>query len=259
MLVGVPHPVMVGEGGYPSSHGGGWYPVQSWWGGWYPIQSCYRGVPIQSWWEGVVPHSVMLQGVPHPVMMGGTEGNPNPDLDSWGALGTPHHPDLARGVPLVPPPSRPGQGWYSRYPPPSRPMIGYPPSRPGTGYPSPYPDLGQGTPPPMVNRQTFPSINITFPRTTYAGGKNQTLWLLKQFNCKKINICEKWAPLTSVKMVPGSPKKGDRLISRHRQHEKLWSCWLTEIDSYKLPFWSNIVKDYLFWDKRFQLSFCMFN
>ena len=56
---------------------------------------------------------------------------------------------------------------------------GVPPPRLGTGYP---PDLGQPTPPtqtwdgvppqPIVNRQTFPSINITFPRTTYAGGKN---------------------------------------------------------------------------------------
>ena len=56
---------------------------------------------------------------------------PYPDLGQ----GTPHHPDLGWGTPPLP--------------------------KPGTGYP----------PPPMVNRQTFPSINITFPRTTYAGGK----------------------------------------------------------------------------------------
>ena len=35
-------------------------------------------------------------------------------------------------------------------------------------------NLRHGTPPPKVNRQTFPSINITFPRTTYAGGKNKS-------------------------------------------------------------------------------------
>ena len=38
------------------------------------------------------------------------------------------------------------------------------------GYP-PEPEMGY--PPRNVNRQTFPSINITFPRTTYAGGKNR--------------------------------------------------------------------------------------
>ena len=36
----------------------------------------------------------------------------------------------------------------------------------------PLENLRHGNPPPKVNRQTFPSINITFPRTTYAGGKN---------------------------------------------------------------------------------------
>ena len=57
--------------------------------------------------------------------------------------------------------------------------------RPGTPWPGPGipllpgpacgtpPPPGPGTPPPKVNRQTFPSINITFPRTTYAGGKNK--------------------------------------------------------------------------------------
>ena len=36
------------------------------------------------------------------------------------------------------------------------------------------PRPGPGTPLlPKVNRQTFPSINITFPRTTYAGGKKK--------------------------------------------------------------------------------------
>ena len=117
------------------------------------------GYPIQSWWWGV----------PHPVM-GDT-------------LGTPHHPDLARvWVPWVPPTIQTWLGGYPGYPPPSRPGMGYPsPSRPEMGYPC-HPDLRWGTPPPrpgmgylpppMVKRQTFPSINITFPCTTYAGGNS---------------------------------------------------------------------------------------
>ena len=70
-------------GGTPSSHGGG-------------------GYPIQSWWWGGLPHPVMVVGGAYPIQ-------------SW---------------------------WGDRYP---------PPSRPGT-----------------VNRQTFPSINNTFPRTKRA-------------------------------------------------------------------------------------------
>ena len=43
---------------------------------------------------------------------------------------------------------------------------------------SPLPGPGPGNPsPPKVNRQTFPSINITFPRTTYAGGNNNVTFL----------------------------------------------------------------------------------
>ena len=60
-------------------------------------------------------------------------------------------------------------------------MGGGNPSTPDRGTPSPqsvwmgvHPHLalgpGFGTPP--VHRQTFPSINITFPRTLYEGGKN---------------------------------------------------------------------------------------
>ena len=41
----------------------------------------------------------------------------------------------------------------------------------------PHLDLGS---PPKVNRQTFPSINITFPRTTYAGGN---YYLPLSFGC----------------------------------------------------------------------------
>ena len=49
--------------------------------------------------------------------------------------------------------------------------------------PPPHFNLGPGTPPPRVNRQTFPSINITFPRTTYAGGKYFLM------NLSQIYIC----------------------------------------------------------------------
>ena len=78
----------------------------------------------------------------------------------------------------VPPPP---QTW-DQVPPPDLDLGPPPDLRPGT---PPYLDLGPpvpgpGTPPhldlgpplPKVNRQTFPSINITFPRTMYAGGKN---------------------------------------------------------------------------------------
>ena len=105
---------------------------------------------------------LVADGVPHPVMVGGV-------------------PHPVKVPPGTPPPFRPGWG-YPRYPPPSRPGMGYPPpSDLGWGTPPPS-DLGWGTPhhqtwdgvspPLMVNRQTFPSINITFPCTTYAGGNN---------------------------------------------------------------------------------------
>ena len=75
-----------------------------------------------------------------------------------------------------------------------------PPSRPGKRYPPPTIHTWDGVPPPpppMVNRQTFPSINITFPRTTYAGGnkKNNCMWnegkrlsLVVCFAQEKINL-----------------------------------------------------------------------
>ena len=136
----VPHPVMVEGGIHPVMVGGIPHPV--WWG---------------------VPHSVVvgvpnpvMVGVPHPVMVGGTPGYP-PPIQTWDWVplrpGMGYPPDLEQGTPY-----------------PSRPGMGYPQPRPVMGYP-PHPDLGQGTlPPPMVNRQTFPSINITFSHTTYAGG-----------------------------------------------------------------------------------------
>ena len=128
---GLPHPVMVGE-----------YPIQLWWEGGYPIQSCggYLRYP---------PPSRPGQGYP----------GYSPTIQTWDGV-PPHHPDLGWGTPS---PSRPGMGypptiqtWDGVPPPPT-----IPPSRPGTGYP----------PPPTNGEQTFQSINITFPRTTYAGGK----------------------------------------------------------------------------------------
>ena len=78
-----------------------------------------------------------------------------PDLD----LGPPHL-DLDLGPP-TPPSSGPGTPHLDLEPPHLDLDLGPPPLRPGPG-----------TPHPKVNRQTFPSINITFPRTTYTGGKN---------------------------------------------------------------------------------------
>ena len=117
-------------GGTPSSHDGGYPLTIQTWPGGYPLT-------IQTWPEGCPPP-------PRPGM-----GYPPPSDLGWG----------------MPPPSRPGMG-YPPPPPPSRPgmdVAPLPTIRPGMGYPAP-------PPPPMVNRQTFPSINITFPRTTYAGG-----------------------------------------------------------------------------------------
>ena len=139
---------------YPIQSLLGGYPIQSWpevrgyaiklWQGDYPIPGP-GWYPIQSW-PGVGYPIQSLLGVPHPGFVGGT------------------HPGFVEGFPGYPP---------------SRPGMGYPPSA-GWGTP-PYSDLGQGTPPPppppMVNRQTFPRINITFPRTTYATGKNYFLAL----------------------------------------------------------------------------------
>ena len=131
--------------------------------------------------------------------MGGEGGTP----------GAPHHPDLAWGVPWVPPnhPDLAGvppprdrvpptiQTWLgylhhpdlTRVPPshhpdlvrvPPHPRNGVPPpSRPGWGTPHHPdldvvpPDLEWSTPPTNVNRQT-PVKTVSSSRTTYAGGKN---------------------------------------------------------------------------------------
>ena len=53
------------------------------------------------------------------------------------------------------------------------PNLGGTPSRPGQGGTLGTPTRpGMGYTPTVVNRQTFPSTNITFPHTTYAGGNN---------------------------------------------------------------------------------------
>ena len=127
---------------------------------------------------------MVVVGVPHPVRVGGTPGTPPP---SRPGMGYPPTIQTWDGVPPtiqtwdgVPPTIQTWDGvpstiqtWDRVPPPPSRPGTGYPPTQTWDGVP-PYPDLGRGTPPPpMVKRQTFPSINITFPRTTYTGGKNK--------------------------------------------------------------------------------------
>ena len=63
----------------------------------------------------------------------------------------------------------PVQGWMSL---PENLRPGIPPSNPRLDQPTRKSETWDPPPPPKVNRQTFPSINITFPRTTYAGGKN---------------------------------------------------------------------------------------
>ena len=143
------------------------------------------GYPIQPLWGGGTPSS-----------HGGGGGTPS---------STPHHPDLAREVPWIPPPSRPGQG-VPRVPPSSRPSRGYPRYPPtiqtwpgipqvlphpdlgwGTphhpdldrgspGYPPHHPDLGWGnTPPPVEVWTDTQSENITFPHPSDAGGKKSKL------------------------------------------------------------------------------------
>ena len=140
-------------GATPSTHGGGGYSIQSWWGG-YPIQSWWGGYPIIM--VGGYPPTIQTWPMgPHPVMGG-------------------YPPTIRPGMGYPPPTIRPGMG--DGVPPPTtiRPGMGHPlPHHPDLGYPPPTIQTWDGAPPPppMVNRQTFPSINITFPRTTYAGGK----------------------------------------------------------------------------------------
>ena len=127
------------SGGVPPSHvrGGTLSHVG---GGGYPVP-CLGGYPIPC-----------PGGIPHPRSGGGTPSHvgggypPNPDL-GWG---TPPRPRPGMGYP-----PRPDLGWST----PPRPEI-----------------LRWGTPPPpaSVDRYTDWCQNITFPRTTYAGGNNTT-------------------------------------------------------------------------------------
>ena len=137
---------------------------------------------------GVTPSSLGRGGgVPHPVWTGGV---PHQVLTREVHRGTPSHPDLGMGYPLI---SRMGypsvQTWDGVPPPtqtypPSGPGMGYPPSGPGMGYPppdlgwgtplsagwgTPRLDLGRGTPPPGRCERTDACENITFPIPSECG------------------------------------------------------------------------------------------
>ena len=141
-----------------------------------------RGIPpaayqVLAMLGGGVPHP-RSGGVPHPR----SGGYPIPGLrgvpcSRSGGVPSP----MSGGYPIPGLGETPSQVWG--VPCPARPQMGYPPWPDlEWGIPLP-PDLRWGTPPAMVNRQTFPSINITFPRTTYAGGKNwhPTKMAIKRF------------------------------------------------------------------------------
>ena len=137
---GVSTPSSLGQRGIPSSLGQG-IP--------HPVLNLGWGTPQT--WDGY-PHSAGWGTLP----LGSGMGTPHLDL-GWGTSpsagwGTPHL-DLGWGIPAWTwdgVPAHLDQGWGN--PPPPVSWMGYPPQ-------------------PMVNRQTFPSINIALPRTTYAGGK----------------------------------------------------------------------------------------
>ena len=131
-----------------------------------PIQTWSGGGGTQSQVQGGT-QSQVRGGVPS--LRSGEGGTPSqvPGGYPIPGLGVPH-PDLVRG-----------RG-YSRYPLPRNGMgYPFPLPGPGMGYP-PRPKIGyppgqtwDRVPPPRPQcEQTFPSINITFSRTTYAGGKN---------------------------------------------------------------------------------------
>ena len=127
------HP-MSGGGGTPSQVWGG-TPSQQVWGVPHPRSRSGRGTPSHVW--GVSTHIQTWDGVP--------------PIQTWD------------GVP-------PSQTWDG-VPPPAGPGMGYPPGQTWDGVP-PRPEiLRWGTPPASVGRYTDWCQNITFPRTTYAGGK----------------------------------------------------------------------------------------
>ena len=119
----------------------------------------------------MLPHFMSGGGVPRPMSGGGRQwqvppprsrGFPIPGLGAtrthvWGGQVP---PSQVWGVP------HPMSGGYPDL------EWGTPPSRPGMGYP---PHLRWGTPPASVDRYTDWCQNITFPRTTYAGGNQRTI------------------------------------------------------------------------------------
>ena len=138
MLGGTPSQV---QGGYPIPGLGGRVPHPRSWG-----VPCLRSrrYPIPG-----------LGGFPIPGL-GGTPSQGQGSTLSQVQGGYPTLTWMGRGVP------HPDLGF------------GTPPARPGMGYPLP-PDLRSWdgvSPPTSVDRYTDWCQNITFPRTTYAGGKN---------------------------------------------------------------------------------------
>ena len=108
--------------------------------------------------DGGYPHPVSM-GVPYPVPMGVPPSGPD--------RGVPHPVPMGRGVPTVltwVPPCQKGWGiplsGRMRIPPFRKDGV---PVRKDGGNTPPHWE-GWGYPPPNMDRQTFPRINITFPR-----------------------------------------------------------------------------------------------
>ena len=146
---------------------------QIWCQKFFPLPVGGWGVPQQKFffpvWTCIKPN--LLSKI-FPLYWGlGTPPTPHPRLD-WDPLpiqdwiGIPPPPPSKAG--LGPPPPHPKQDWDP------------PPTIQGWRL-----DRDPPPPPPKVNRQTFPSINITFPRTTYAGGN----YRLVAKKTKKRSMC----------------------------------------------------------------------
>ena len=132
--------------------------------------------------------------------------------------GVPPYPDLGWGTPptiwtwdgVPPPPTIRTLDWV---PPTIQIWDGVPPTQ-----------TWDGTPPlPMVNRQTFPSINITFPHTTYTGGKN--IWTVATDQCSSY-INQIWctkgsAAMLAVKRPAGVAPEVYRRNPLHTRNEAL--------------------------------------
>ena len=130
--VGVPHPVMVGYPRYAPPSRPGW------------------GVPIQSWW--------LLGRVLGYLQPFWPDQRDIPSSHGGGTPGTPHHPDLARGV------SHPVIGGYLHYP---STIQTWPGGIPGTPH---HPDLAGGT--PSSNGRGVPWVPLTIQ--TWLGGTPST-------------------------------------------------------------------------------------